>query len=245
MKTPLKILIIDNTRQTDSYGSSSLVFWALQEAPLGSEVIVRRAPDCDLPAREMKFDAILLSGSVTSCFEMKEPWIRPFHDYVTEQLQNGTPILGICYGFQALARCLAENVGQEPKFAKSAKPELGWQTLRQVSSSPLFEGLPASFVTSESHYEEVAEVPAGARLIAESDRCRIQAFEVVGKPVFALQFHPEHTVEQVEDTLAKKIKKGERRDWILNPGKGSKLYNDQVGKTIFGNFFRIANTKRK
>jgi GMP synthase (glutamine-hydrolysing) len=245
MKKPLKILVLDSTRLAESFGSKDLVQWALKEAPVGSEVMVRRAPDSDLPTRDLRFDAILLSGSITSCFEMKESWIRPFHDYVTFQLQKSTPILGVCYGFQALARCLAEIAGTEPKFSKSAQPELGWQTIHQVSSSPIFEGLPENFVSSESHYEEVAEVPPGTKLIAETNRCRIQGFEVIGKPVFAVQFHPEHTVEGVEESLAKKLKKGERKDWILNAGKGSKLYNDQVGKTIFGNFFRIADSKRQ
>ena len=58
--------------------------------------------------------------------------------------------------------------------------------------------------------------------------------------IFGVQFHPEYSIEEAEASLAKKLKKGERRDWILNPGLGSKLYDKTVGTTLFGNFFKTA-----
>jgi GMP synthase-like glutamine amidotransferase len=244
MKKPLKILVLDNTREASSFGSKNIVEWALRESPEGSEIFVRRPPDQDLPSRALNFDAIILSGSITSCFEVTEIWVRPYDEFVTDHLKKGTPILGICYGHQSLARCLFQWHGQTPQFQKSRDAELGWATVRKIAETPLLEGLPASFVTSESHYEEITETPPGTIRFAESDRCVVQGFEVIGKPAFGVQFHPEHPVAEVEEALAKKLKKGERKDWILNAGKGPKLYNDQVGKTIFGNFFKIADAKR-
>ncbi len=243
MAEPLKILIIDNKRDVESYGSWNLVHWALKTAPTGSTVIVRRAPDQDLPA-DKNWDAVIISGSRTSCMERNEPWIASFEFFIEEQIKKDTPILGVCYGHQSLARCLAKLQGEEIKLGRCKDAELGWQTIQVLEPSGILEGFTGSFVTFQSHYEEVQALPPGTRLLASTDRCPIQAFEVIGKPVFGIQFHPEAFVKEAEETLAEKLKKGERRDWILNAGKGPKLYSETVGDRIFGNFFRLADAKR-
>ena len=244
MSRPLKILILDNTREEKSFGSRNLVQWALKTAPMGSEILVRRSPDFDLP-KNIEYDAQVISGSITSCLESGEPWIAPYDDFITRQIQKGSPILGVCYGHQTIARCLFRMSGQEPKLGKAQDAELGWQNISRVAKSKIFEGLPEKFVTYESHYEEVTALPPGAKRLAETERCAIQAFEVEGKPIFGLQFHPEYSVEEAEFSLANKLKKGERKDWILNAGKGPKLYDENVGNTIFGNFFKIADEHRQ
>ena len=235
----MRILILDNHREAPSFGASNLVRWALRMAPEGSEVLVRRPPDLDLGTLP-RLDAVVISGSVTSCLPPHEGWVKAFDEWVIRGIERRIPILGICFGHQTLARCLFKMHAKEPLLGRSEKPEIGWQTQRILAPSRLFEGLPSAFVSYQSHYEEVTELPPGAKLLAESDRCRIQAIEVVGAPIFGVQFHPEHTIEGGEAAMKRKLEKGEPRDWILNPGKGPELYNDEVGKVIFGNFFRIA-----
>ena len=236
----MKILILDNTREERYFGSANLQSWVLRMAPVGSEVLVRRPPHGDLPVGGT-FDAICLSGSVTSCMTENEPWIPALDNFVTDQIRAKTPILGICYGHQTLARCLFKMAGKVPALGRSKEAELGWQTITALKRDSIFEGLGESFVSFQSHYEEVSETPPGTLRIAETDRCSVQAFEVLGAPIFGIQFHPEHSIEYAEESLANKLKNGERRDWILNPGMGKKLYDENVGIRIFGNFFRIAN----
>jgi GMP synthase (glutamine-hydrolysing) len=237
----LRILILDNTREERYFGSQSLLGWVLRMAPAGSQVMVRRPPGGDLPL-ECAFDAICISGSVTSCMTEDEPWIREYDAFVSDHIRKKTPILGICFGHQTLARCLFRMAGQKPALGRSKDAELGWQTIQVLEQGGLFEGLGESFVTYQSHYEEVSETPPGTIRLAETDRCAVQAFQVKGAPIFGIQFHPEHSVEYAEESLANKLKKGERRDWILNPGLGTKLYDENVGIRIFGNFFRIAES---
>ncbi len=240
----MKILIIDNNRMPSSFGSRNLVEWTLKTAPVGSEVLVRRAPDLDLPAPDKKIDAMVISGSMTSCLDESEDWTKPYDAYVSSHIDRGTAILGICYGHQTLARCLFRMQGEEPKMRISPQAEFGWQTIKTIMKTPLFEGLPEAFVTYESHFEEIHALPSGTRKFAESNHCEIQGFEVIGKPIFGIQFHPEYSVQQGEESLENKIKKGVPSEWILNPGKGNQLYDENVGKAIFGNFFRIANSRK-
>ena len=58
--------------------------------------------------------------------EYNEPWIRPYDEYVMEHIKIGTPMLGVCYGHQTLARCLFKIHGQEIKLRKAVDAELGW-----------------------------------------------------------------------------------------------------------------------
>jgi len=242
MKPALKILLLDNTREVSSFGSPNLFHWALKVAPEGSEILVRRAPDLDL-GLDLEVNALLISGSITSCLPPYENWISKYDEFVKAHLKKQTPTLGVCFGHQTLARCLFDLAGEKPALSKSMNPEVGWQTMRILEESPLFDGLGSTFVSYQSHYEEVSALPPGTLRLAESDRCSIQAFQVKGAPVFGIQFHPEHSVEYGESAMKRKLEKGERADWILNPGQGPKLYNENVGKIIFGNFFKIAQSQ--
>ncbi len=244
MNKPLKILILDNTRDQIIWGARNLVHWALKTSPEGSEVIVRRSPHGDLPSFDFKPDAIVLSGSSTSCMEKAEPWIASYDQLVTHHIQAGTPILGVCYGHQTVSRCLFKLKGQEPKLRTAPSGEHGWADIQIIDDSILFEGLHKKFVSFQSHFEEVYEAPPGVRVFAESERCKIQAFQVVDRPIFGIQFHPEYTIEEGERNLVRKKEMGVRPDTILNPLQGSRLYDENVGKVIFGNFFKLASSRR-
>ncbi len=240
---PFRILILDNTREPSSFGSPNLFRLVQATAPRGAELIVRRTPELDFSS-DMAADAIVISGSATSCLSPYEPWVGHFDGFVTDHIQKRTPILGVCFGHQTIARCLFRMAGKTPALGRSRDAEIGWQTLKVVSKSTLFRGLGPRFVSYQSHYEEVSELPPGTRRTAESDRCLIQAFEMESAPVFGIQFHPEHGPAYAEEAMSKKLKNGERPDWVLNPGKSHELYDENVGKTIFGNFFGHARARR-
>jgi GMP synthase-like glutamine amidotransferase len=238
-----RILILDNTRESSSFGSPNLFRLVSATAPRGAEMIVRRTPEMDF-SHDLSADAIVISGSATSCLAPYESWVGRFDGFVTRHIEQKTPILGVCFGHQAIARCLFRMDGKKPALGRSGDAEIGWQTMRVISKSVLFQGLGREFVSYQSHYEEVSELPPGTRRTAESDRCRIQAFEMESAPVFGIQFHPEHGPAYAEEAMAKKLKNGERPDWVLNPGKSHELYDESIGKTIFGNFFDRARAGR-
>jgi GMP synthase-like glutamine amidotransferase len=239
---PFRILLLDNTREPSSFGSPNLFRLALSTAPAGAEILVRRGPDLDFLTCPDP-DALIVSGSITSCLPPYEEWVLEQDEFLKRHMERRTPILGVCFGHQALARCLFSKEGKSPALAKSKRAEVGWQTMRILGESPIFSGLGKEFVSYQSHYEEVTTLPPGTVHLAESDRCSLQAFQVKGAPVFGIQFHPEHTLEYGEAALKRKIEKGERGDWILNPGLGAKLYQEQTGRLIFGNFFKIAQQR--
>jgi len=97
------------------------------------------------------------------------------------------PILGVCLGSQLLAKALGGEVGALPSA------EIGWHdvTLSPVGrEDPLLAGI--GWTTKQFHWhgEHVVSLPKGARLLAGSTACPVQAWGA-GLRSYGLQYHPE------------------------------------------------------
>src|SRR5581483_10610350 len=96
------------------------------------------------------------------------------------------PTLGICYGFQAMARALGGEV------ARTGTAEFGRTALRVVCpDGVLFTGLPDAQSVWMSHGDAVAAAPPGFTVVAETDATPVAAFEAPEKGLYGVQFHPE------------------------------------------------------
>jgi len=197
---------------------------------LDGTVVVRRAPEEDLPPSFAGFSHIILSGSKTSILD-SSPWVRRLMDFVRDAAQAGIPMLGVCYGHQIIAR--AHGGDEVVRIAPT--PEFGWVKIKQTMPNALLQGLPESFHSFQSHYEEVCQLPRGFIATAVSDRCAIQAYYVKGKPIFGVQFHPERNAEEGQVSL-EKSKKTAPKDCIFNNGKAKSCFSEHVARTIFTNF---------
>ncbi len=119
---------------------------------------------------------------------------------IREVIASGKPFLGICLGLQLLHESSEENPGvvglsvikgEVKRFSSHLKvPHLGWNTLRQVKSSPLWKNVPDEtfFYFAHSFYiaPEKDDVVAG---VSEYDG----EFPVAVRRenLYGLQFHPE------------------------------------------------------
>ena len=110
----------------------------------------------------------------------------------------GVPILGICYGMQALAHQLGGRV------QSSQKREFGHARIRLEAPSRLLSGLP-TLVDGEldvwmSHGDKVVELPPGFVRIAATASAPIAAMACEARSIYAVQFHPEvtHTTDGAE-----------------------------------------------
>jgi len=141
--------------------------------------------------REHHPKAIILSGGPTSVYD--ESAILPDGGIFS----LGIPILGICYGLQAIANHFGGEV------ASSSKHEFGRSKILVNrdgdKESLLFHDIPDSDVWM-SHGDKVVRLPEGFRGTASSENSEICAFESCGSraalKVYGLQFHPEvqHTL---------------------------------------------------
>lgn len=104
-------------------------------------------------------------------------------------LELGVPILGICYGMQALACHLGGAV------APAKAGEFG-HTPIHYAAHPLFADMTGDHVWM-NHVDAVQQLPEGFSTIAGTDLCPIAAMADDGRRLYAVQFHPEvhHTPE--------------------------------------------------
>ena len=231
----MKILIIDNNIDLNCWGAEDLRN-CTQFAP-NATIETRRAPEDDLPKSPSGYDRIIVSGSKTSAFE-DAPWVDRLLEFIQSAVAARKPFLGVCFGHQMLAR----SIGGKHALGKAATPEFGWSQIKILDSSDLMKGLNSSFFSFSAHYEEVYKLPKGMKKLAESEHCMIQACQLEELPVFGIQFHPEKTVTDAENTF--RDKRADKTNTkpplkLLNPARSQELYNPEIAKTIFGNFFKL------
>jgi GMP synthase (glutamine-hydrolysing) len=174
---------------------------------------------------------VVISGSRTSIFE-EAPWIAHLDETIRRLVDLGKPVLGVCYGHQALNRAL----GGKQTLRKATAPEFGWTRIETTAPSPLFQGLPQAFYSFSAHFEEVGEVAPGMVLFARSEACSVQACQLGTRPIFGIQFHPEKDLADATRSLAERKRIGEPK-LLLHPADGPKLYDPKIGETVFRNLF--------
>ena len=135
---------------------------------------------CDaLPEEVMKVHpkGFILSGGPNSIYEDGAPVIP---EYV---FTYGVPVLGICYGMQALVSRLNGVVQSRPLR------EYGNATITVHADNPLIPI--GDEVVWMSHGDQVSELPEGFSDLASSENCPHAAIGNFEKHYFGLQFHPE------------------------------------------------------
>jgi GMP synthase (glutamine-hydrolysing) len=134
---------------------------------------------------ETRADAIIITGSAASVTE-RAPWMIRTEAWLRERVEEGMPVLGICFGHQLLAQALGGRVSKN-----AAGREIGTvKCMRCDDDDPLFRGLPRDLTVNATHVDTVHDLPPGARILASSKLERHAAFAVKNH-VWGVQFHPE------------------------------------------------------
>jgi GMP synthase-like glutamine amidotransferase len=134
-----------------------------------------------------RFGAVIALGSQRSAYHDHVPWVRRELDELHRAVDSGVPVLGICFGAQALARSLGATVAPAPSA------EIGWLDIGSHRSDLVADG---PWFTWHS---DQFSLPEGATLLARNHHS-IQAFG--HGPHLGLQFHPEVTPDVVGGWLA-------------------------------------------
>ena len=157
---------------------TQLIARRVRELGVYSEILPFHAPLAEILAR--KPSGIVLGGGPNSVYDEDAPKLDP------ALFAAGVPVLGICYGMQAMMHLLGGEV------APAEHAEYGPATIRPIDAdSVLLRGLDEEQLVWESHGDRVLRVPDGFVQVAESANAPFTAVEDRERRLFGVQFHPE------------------------------------------------------
>ncbi|GAA3582014.1 glutamine-hydrolyzing GMP synthase [Klugiella xanthotipulae] len=123
---------------------------------------------------------IVLSGGPASVYAEGAPSLDP------AIYELGVPMLGICYGFQDMARALGGTV------AHTGTSEYGATDATLLDTSAvLLAGQSSEQNVWMSHGDSVTEAPAGFTVLARTDATPVAAFADDARQFYGVQWHPE------------------------------------------------------
>ncbi len=185
-----RILILDFGSQV-----TQLIARRVREAGVFSEVVPYDAGTGFIRdyARDGALKGIILSGGPNSVTEGDTPRVPQI------VFELGIPVLGICYGMQAMA----EQLGGKVENGKVR--EFGYAEVQTGSHTRLLEGIADSVLADGSailkvwmsHGDKVTGLPRGFEVMLSNEACPIAGMADETRKFYAVQFHPEvtHTLQ--------------------------------------------------
>lgn len=137
---------------------------------------------CTLPADEVAAldpKGLILSGGPCSVYDADAPQLDPAL-LALERAGEPVPVLGICYGLQAIAHELGGAV------ERAERREFGRAHLIVDEEAGLFEGIPDGSTVWMSHGDHLTRLPDGFRTIAHTENAPIAAVAAEGRPVYGV-----------------------------------------------------------
>ena len=166
------ILVLD-------FGSqyTQLIARRLRELSVYSEIVPFSTPGEAVRARGAA--GVILSGGPSSLSDSDAPRCDP------AIFSCGVPVLGICYGMQAMTAALGGDVGHAPER------EYGHAAVAVREAGGLFDGVPPEIRVWASHGDVVNAAPPGFSVVATSSNAPVAGMTDTARGLYALLFHPE------------------------------------------------------
>ena len=124
------------------------------------------------------FDGYMIMGSEFSVND-DSPWIESLLRFIQEVVHRSVPLVGICFGHQAIAKALGGTV-ESGNWVVGATPYA-----REDASEPL--------ISIAYHEDQVVIAPPETALLMNSADCPIASLRYQSAPCWTIQSHPEFT----------------------------------------------------
>src|SRR6266540_2748090 len=155
------------------------------------------------------YKGVVLSGGPSSVYEDGAP-LPP-----KALFESGIPVLGICYGMQAMGYLLGGHV------VPAERREYGAAQLKLEGAGGLLDGVEPERDDRISvwmiHGDTVMKPPRGFVILASTENCPVAAMADRERKFFAVQFHPEVAHTPQGKTVLENFLRvcGARGDWSM------------------------------
>ena len=157
---------------------AQLIARRVREARVYSEIVPHTMSVAAMLERDPA--AVILSGGPASVYADGAPQVD------RALFEAGVPVLGICYGFQAMALALGGEV------AHTGQREYGGTAVQaSPDTSTLLAGQPVEQSVWMSHGDSVSAAPPGFAVTAGTPGTPVAAFEDDARRLYGVQWHPE------------------------------------------------------
>lgn len=164
---------------------------------LDAEWTVFKVLEGSLPDNPRDFDGYLITGGDKNVGD-QEPWQAPLIDFIRVLDQEKIPLVGICYGHQAIAYALGGTV----KPAKQGYG-VGIKDSKVIHRPDWMQHAPETVSLYSMHKQQVTQLPKQATSFLTSDFCPQSGF-VVGNHMLAIQQHPDFNAEVSRELIGKR-----------------------------------------
>ena len=176
-----RIIILD-------FGSqyTQLIARRVREAGVYSEIHPCTVDPSEIEALDPK--GLILSGGPCSVYDAEAPQLDSRYLSLRRDDGSPVPVLGICYGLQAMAHLLGGTV------ARADRREFGRariETTAPNGEGNLFANVPSGSVVWMSHGDHLTALPNGYEIIARTENAPVAAVRSTEAPHYGVQFHPE------------------------------------------------------
>jgi len=138
-------------------------------------------------------DALIITGSDSMVTNPSPSDLAAFR-WLEKILNDGTPVLGLCYGHQMIGHVLGGEIGPLP-----GGPEIGVaDVVFAAGDDPLFAPCRKQQKVAVIHWQSILRLPTGAKVLGRGTHEPYQAVRFLPR-VWGVQFHPEFDTKMLTE----------------------------------------------